>query len=142
MKTRLPGNFFTSPLLCSVCLVLFVTVSGCASTSIPINPSESTDTVSYVSVKKGDHILIKTKDDRYLNMIVTGINSERQTITGRPISKGKYSDYEPLVVYFSEIESVEHKPPLNAEYWERSIFPNMTVWAITLIGLFVLFPPL
>ena len=90
MKTKLLGNFLPSFLMRSMCFVLFMTASGCASTSKPIpyyrqiTPSISTDAPDtfaivpvkggerdlYVAVlKKGDHVLVYTKDDRKLARI-------------------------------------------------------------------------
>ena len=108
MKTRIPGNFSPFSLMRSMCFVLFIAASGCA-TSIPINPSETPDTVSYVSANQGDHVLVYTKDDQKLNLIVTEINSERKILIGRPVSQPKYSYYEPIAVNFSDIEGVETK---------------------------------
>ena len=96
-----------------MCFALFITASGCA-TSIPINPSEKPDTASYVSANQGDHVLVSTKDDQKLDIIVTEINSERKILIGRPISQPKYSYYKPIAVNFSDIEGIEtkqSKPP-------------------------------
>ncbi len=106
MKTRLLGNFSPSPLVWSICFVLFLTASGCAS-SIPITPSETTDAVSNVSIEKGDHALINAKDDREVEMVVTEINSKRKILIGRPISQPKSSYYKPIAIYFSDITSIE-----------------------------------
>ena len=128
MKTKLPGNFFPSSLIRSMCFVLFITASGCASASKPITPSEPTDAPSYAFVYKGDHVLVYTKDDRTLHMIVTENNSERQTITGRATvierlgrgtvfykqdnTWGSSPVYKSSVdVSFSEIENIEIKEP-------------------------------
>jgi hypothetical protein len=109
MKPGLPGNFIPSPLKWCMCFALFLTASGCASTNIPINPSDTTDAVSHVSVSKEDHVLVYTKDDRTLDMVITEINSERQIIIGRPISKPKDSYYKPIAVSYSDIASIEIK---------------------------------
>jgi hypothetical protein len=108
MKTRLPGNFHPSPLAWFICFVLFLTASGCA-TNIPINPSETTDSVSHISVSKEDHVLVYTKDNRKIDMVVTEINSERKILIGRPVSQPKVSYYKPIAVYFSDIVSIEAK---------------------------------
>ena len=107
MKTRLLGNFFPSPLVCSMCLVLLITTSGCASTNTP-------NTVSLVPVKKGDHVLVHMKDDRALRMVVIEISSERQVITGWLFYKSEYVSYGPIYVNFSNIESIEAKQTSTA----------------------------
>ena len=83
-----------------MCLALFMTASGCASTNLPTTPSEKPDTVSYVSANQGDHVLVSTKDDQKINLIVTEINSERKILIGRPVSQPKYSYYKPIAVNF------------------------------------------
>ena len=128
MKIRLPGNLSPFSILWSMCFVLFMTASVCASTNIPTTPSEPTDAPSYAFVYKGDHVLVYTKDDRTLHMIVTENNSERQTITGRATvierlgrgtlfykqdnTLGSSPVYKSSVdVSFSEIEYIEIKEP-------------------------------
>ena len=113
METRLLDNFSLS-LIRSMCIVLSIATSGCASTNIPITPPESSGVASNVSIKKGDYVLINTNDDRKVNMVVTEINSKRKILIGRPISQPKYSYYEPIAVYYSDIVSIEtkqHIPP-------------------------------
>ena len=103
-----------------MCFALFITASGCA-TSIPINPSEKPDTASYVSANQGDHVLVSTKDDQKLDIIVTEINSERKILIGRPVSQPKYSYYKPIAVNFSDIEDIETKQskPPNRYYLDQ-----------------------
>jgi hypothetical protein len=113
MKTRKPGNFIPFSLMWAMYFILFITASGCA-TSRTINPPEKPDTVSYMSANQGDHVLISTKDDQKLDIIVTEINSERKILIGRPVSQPKYSYYKPIAVNFSDIEDIEtkqSKPP-------------------------------
>jgi len=105
-----------------------MTASGCASTNIPTTPSEPTEAPSYAFVYEGDRVLVYTKDDRILHMIVTENNSESQTIKGRArvierlgrgtvfykqdYSRGSSPVYESSVdVSFSEIENIEIKEP-------------------------------
>ena len=106
METRLLGNFSLS-LIRSMCFVLFIATSGCASTNIPITSPESSGVASNVSIKKGDYVLINTNDDRKVDMVVTEINSKRKILIGRPISQPKSSYYKPIAIYFSDITSIE-----------------------------------
>jgi len=150
MKTRISGNYSPSRLICSICFIMLMTASGCASTNIPTTTKEPTNVDPYqyvykenshLYVYKGDHILVNTKDDRALQMIVTENNWERRTITGRPLAKrpgrgtvyyeqdnslGAQTFYESSVdVSFAEIESIEirdikHQSYANNEEEPRS----------------------
>ena len=95
MKTKLPGNYFPSSLMRSMCFVLFVTASGCASTNelsadtVSLVPVKQGERDLYLAVSKGDHVLVYAKDDRTLDMVVTGISSEKQIIVGQLFSPKK-----------------------------------------------------
>ena len=143
MKTRLPGNFISFLRTWNMCFALFLTASGCASTNIPINPSDTTDAVSHVSVSKEDHVLVYTKDDRTLDMVITEINSERQIIIGRPISKPKGSYYKPIAVSYSDIASIEiktHPSTKNGQCISTACKGVvLTLYTILYFGYYILF---
>ena len=72
-----------------------------------------------VEPSTGDNVLVYTKDNRKLDIVLTEADSKKQTITGRGtvLYKQNYS-WRPLPVYepsidvnFSEIESIEIKEP-------------------------------
>jgi hypothetical protein len=90
-----------------------------------------------VSIYRGDHVWIHTKDDQYFTITVTEINSKRQSITGRPYGISKDAEYEPIVVNFSAIREIQYRG--ESVYWhDRVIWGHRDNWFLTLLGLVVL----
>ena len=138
MNIRLLRDLPTSLPTWTMCCILISTTFGCAiGTDIPINPSETTDAVSHVYVYRGDQVLIYTKGGPDFHIKITEISRERKTITGRPPSISGDSDYEPIVVHFSDIKSIKFTG--ESYYWhEVNAFGHRDNWFLAVLGIVIL----
>ena len=79
---------------------------------------DKTNTVSYVSVKKGDHVSGYMKDGQNFNMAVTEIDLDQQIITGQPflLLTDLSSPDQPIIdIKFSDIESIYIGAPISKQ---------------------------